>query len=313
MKQKKLIVVCGPTASGKTKLGIELAKVYNGEIVSADSMQVYQYMDIGTAKPSTAEMQGIPHHMLSICSPEQPFSVALYVKKASECVDIILQRGKQPIIVGGTGLYIDSLCRGLEFADESPDRSVIADLQAEAKDKGLCVLYARLQDIDPDSAARMSPQDEKRILRALEVFLTTGKTQSEHNRLSKLRPPRYARATIGLSFQDREDLRQRINQRVDEMVAQGLFQELDALLARGTPATALQAIGYKEILQARAQGLPDSWAIEEIKLRSRQYAKRQLTWFRRTPDVHWILWDKHPDFSAALQNSRGFLASQGLE
>lgn len=311
--EKELIVICGPTASGKTKLGIELCKHVGGEVISADSMQVYRGMDIGTAKPSLKEQEGIPHHMLSVAEPWEPYSVARYVKEATACVEEVFSRGKQPVVVGGTGLYINALCRGQEFADFSEESGLRAQLQEEAERLGMEVLLERLSKVDPESAARLHPNDGKRIIRALEVYLETGKTLSRHNLETKQRKPRYARHLIGLTFEDRNDLRARIDRRVDDMVKAGLLDEVQTLLAQGVSreATALQAIGYKEVLRALDEGLPLELAIAEIKLRSKQYAKRQLTWFRREADIHWISWEKTPDFSLALQNSISFLQRRG--
>lgn len=310
----KIIVVCGPTASGKTKLGIALAKRLSGEVVSADSMQVYRNMDVGTAKPSWEEREGVVHHMLDVADPWENYSVARYVQEATACTDEILRRGKLPIVVGGTGLYIDSLLRGLNFAAIDPEGSMRATLQEEANALGVPVLWARLQKVDPEAAERLHPNDEKRIIRALEVFYETGKTISQHNRESKNAPPKYEAAVIGLSYQNREELKARIDLRVDDMIAQGLEEEVRTLLKRGIPrnCTAMQAIGYKELAACVELGAPLDHAIEEIKLRSRQYAKRQLTWFRRKADIHWILWEKSPDFPSALQNSISFLHEEGL-
>ena len=311
----KLMVVCGPTASGKTKLGILLAKELNGEVVSADSMQLYRTMDIGTAKPTLEEREGIPHHMLDVADPWEQYSVARYVEEATACVEDIFARGKQPIVVGGTGLYIDALCRGLDFADEMPESHYREQLQKQVAEQGMEPLLRRLAEVDPSSAAKLHPNDEKRIIRALEVFEATGKTITQHNQESQLRPPKYERATIGLSFADRARLRARIDLRVDEMMAQGLEQEVRGLLERGIPqsCTAMQAIGYKEMVRHLEEGNSPLEAAEEIKLRSRQYAKRQLSWFRRDSQIHWNLWGETPNFSSALQNSIPFLIAQGLK
>jgi tRNA dimethylallyltransferase len=311
----KIAVVCGPTASGKTKLGIALAKSLKGEVVSADSMQVYRNMDVGTAKPTLEEQEGIPHHMLDVASPWENYSVARYVEEATACIDKILQRGRLPIVVGGTGLYIDALCKGLQFASFDPESVVRRKLQEEARTLGAPALWTKLKQVDEEAADRLHPNDEKRIIRALEVFYETGKTISQHNRESKLVPPRYESAVIGLDFSNRVDLRDRIDQRVDEMMARGLEREVRALLEQEIPrtCTAMQAIGYKELATCLIQGTPIADAVEEIKLRSRQYAKRQLTWFRRKAGIHWILWEKSPDFPSALQNSISFLQREGLE
>lgn len=311
---QKLIVLGGPTASGKTKLGVQLCQALGGEVVSADSMQIYRGMDIGTAKPSLAEREGIPHHMLDVADPWEDYSVARYVQEASRCVDDIVARGKIPVIVGGTGLYIEALCRGQVFAEFFPESPHRKALQEEAARIGSLPLWERLHTVDPARAAQLHPNDEKRIIRALEVFLDTGKPLSEHNREKAATPPRYARVMLGLNFASRADLRARIDQRVDEMLEQGLLEELRRLLDAGLSpsSTAMQAIGYKELLGVLTKGESRAAAAEEIKLRSRQYAKRQLTWFRRFSEMHWIIWDKTPDFSSALQNSMCFLQAEGV-
>lgn len=313
--KRTLIVLCGPTATGKTQLGVALCQAIGGEVISADSMQVYRGMDIGTAKPSLEEQGGIPHHMLSVIDPQERYSVARYVEEATACVEDIFARGKQPVVVGGTGLYIDALCRGVVFAQEDIDEALRHRLQSEAKEQGSAALWQKLQHLDPESAQNLHPNDEKRVIRALEIFLQTGKPLALHNRESSQQEARYARCLIGLNYSIRADLYTRINHRVDEMLQAGLLGEVDALLEQGLPsdATALQAIGYKEILRAREEGWTVPQTVEEIKLRSRQYAKRQLSWFRRASDLHWLLWNKMPDFSIGLQNSISFLQREGLK
>ncbi len=308
---RKLIVLCGPTASGKTKLGVALAKELDGEVVSADSMQIYRGMDIGTAKPSLLEREGIPHHMLDVVDPNESYSVARYVSQATACVEDILSRGKQPILVGGTGLYIDALVAGREFAQESSGvyRTL---LQERLLKEGIPPLLDELKKVDPESADRLHPNDEKRILRALEVYYETGETISQHNARTKALPDRYPALRIGLSFQDRAKLYQRINQRVDEMLTAGLEAEVKALLQTGVSpeATAMQAIGYKEMVACLERGEPIQMAAEEIKLRSRQYAKRQLSWFRRREDLRWILWSDEPCFAAGIKEATAYIKEQ---
>ena len=309
-----ILVVCGPTASGKTALAVELALRFDGEVVSSDSMQVYRRMDIGTAKPSALEMRGVPHHMLDVADPEENYSVARYVSDAIPIVDDILARGKLPIVAGGTGLYIDALVAGREFAAFDPDDTLRETLQNRVLTEGLPALRAELEAIDPEAAARIHPNDEKRIIRALEVWLSTGKTISQHNKETQALPNRYTPLTIGLNFADRADLWARIDKRVDIMMEQGLVDEVEALLASGVPdsCTAMQAIGYKEMVAALREGRPAAEGAEEIKLRSRQYAKRQLTWFRRNSAAKWHLWEKEPDFSAAVETSTNFIREHGL-
>ena len=310
----KILVVSGPTASGKTALAVELALAHNGEVVSADSMQIYRRMDIGTAKPTRAEMRGVPHHMLDVADPEEDFSVARYVELAARCVDDILARGKLPIVAGGTGLYIDSLLSGRTFARFDPDSPLRRELEEELARRGGAALLEELARVDPDTAARLHPNDGKRIVRALEVYRSTGTTLTEHNAMTRSLPPRYDALTLTLAFQRREDMWDRIDRRVDRMMADGLAEEVRALLDSGVPdrCTAMQAIGYKEMAAALRGDGDTARAAEEIKLRSRQYAKRQLTWFRRNPDARWLLWDREPDLSAALQASTKYLSEFGI-
>ena len=283
-----ILCIAGPTAAGKTALAVELAKELDGEVVSCDSMQVYRRMDIGTAKPSPEEMQGIPHHMIDVAEPDEDFSVSRYCAMAAPIVDDIVARGKTAIIAGGTGLYMDSLIRGNDFAP-FPSTGVREKLEAEADEVGLPAMLARLREIDPDTADRVS--DRKRILRALEVYLETGETITEHNRKTRLIPPKYTPLWLGLDFADRGELYRRIDKRVDIMLEMGLMEEIRSLLDGGIPekCTAMQAIGYKEFVNALEGREPLSQAAEEVKKASRHYAKRQLTWFRRNPAVRWLV------------------------
>ena len=283
-----IVCLAGPTASGKTALAVELAKELDGEVVSCDSMQVYRRMDIGTAKPSREEMQGIPHHMIDVAEPDEDFSVSRYCAMAAPIVDDIVARGKTAIIAGGTGLYMDSLIRGNDFAP-FPSTGVRERLEAEADEVGLPAMLTRLREIDPDTADRVS--DRKRILRALEVYLETGETITEHNRKTRLIPPKYTPLWLGLDFADRGELYRRIDKRVDIMLEMGLMEEIRSLLDSGIPekCTAMQAIGYKEFVNALEGREPLSQATEEVKKASRHYAKRQLTWFRRNPAVRWLV------------------------
>lgn len=308
----KVLTIVGPTASGKTRLAVELAQRFNGEVVSCDSMQIYRYMDIGTAKPTKEEMAGVPHHMLDVADPDENYSAARYVEQASACVEDILARGKLPIIAGGTGLYRDALLAGRTFAAFSGKYR--EELQRKAAEGQLPRLYEELRRIDPERAEKLHPADEKRILRALEVWYETGKTITEHDEESRRQPPRYEAVSIGLSFSNREDMWKRIDHRVDAMMSAGLVAEVRALLDRGIPSTctAMQAIGYKEMVCALDAGRPPEEAAEEIKLRSRQYAKRQLTWFRRDLSVHWFLWENTPIFEKALAFSTQILEETGL-
>ena len=283
-----ILCIAGPTASGKTALAVELAKELDGEVVSCDSMQVYRRMDIGTAKPSREEMQGIPHHMIDVAEPDEDFSVSRYCAMAAPIVDDIVARGKTAIIAGGTGLYMDSLIRGNDFAP-FPSTGVREKLEAEADEVGLPAMLTRLREIDPDTADRVS--DRKRILRALEVYLETGETITEHNRKTRLIPPKYTPLWLGLDFADRGELYRRIDRRVDIMLEMGLMEEIRSLLDSGIPekCTAMQAIGYKEFVNALEERETVQQAAEEVKKASRHYAKRQLTWFRRNPAVRWLV------------------------
>ena len=314
--QAKNTVLCvvGPTACGKTKMGVLLAKRLGGEVVSVDSMQIYRGMTIGTAAPTAAEMDGVPHHMVAVADPSEQWSVARFVHTADACVQDILQRGRLPVLVGGTGLYLDALIAGRDFAAGQAGGEIRKALEERLQSEGIEPLLEELRAVDPDTAQRLSPADHKRILRALEVFRETGKPISQHNAESRQKPGKYRPLYIGLAFRNREDMKALIDRRVDEMVRAGLREEAEALLRAGLPpgSTALQAIGYKECLQWLRGEASFEAAVEEIKLRSRQYAKRQLTWLRRNPDIHWIYWDKERDFDKALQEATEILSALGV-
>ena len=282
-----IICIAGPTASGKTALAVELAKALDGEVVSCDSMQVYKYMDIGTAKPTEEEKQGIVHHMLDVAEPWEDFSVSRYCEMASPIVDDIIARGKTAIIAGGTGLYMDSLIKGNDFAP-FPSTGVRERLENQADEEGIDALRAILKEIDPEAEARI--HDRKRLIRALEVYYETGKTITQHNLETQAIPPKYTPLWLGLDFASRQELYDRIDLRVDIMLQQGLVEEIRRLLDRGIPekCTALQAIGYKEFVAALGGNGTVQEAAELVKQSSRRYAKRQLTWFRRNPNVHWL-------------------------
>ena len=285
-----IICIAGPTASGKTALAVALAKELNGEEVSCDSMQVYKRMDIGTAKPTPEEMQGIPHHMIDVAEPWEDFSVSRYCEMAAPIVDDIISRGKTAIIAGGTGLYMDSLIRGSAFAP-FPSTGVRERLEAQADAEGMEAMLSRLRAVDPDSAARLHLSDRKRIIRALEVFLETGETITEHNRKTQAVPPRYTPLWLGLDFSERGELYRRIDLRVGKMLEMGLIEEIQSLLDSGIPekATAMQAIGYKEFVDALDGRCTIEEAADQVRQSSRRYAKRQLTWFRRNRRIHWII------------------------
>ena len=297
----RMICIVGPTATGKTRLSVALAQALDGEVVSFDSMQVYRGMTIGTAAPTPEEMAGVPHHMIGVIDPRENFSVSRYCELADPIVQDILRRGKTVVLVGGTGLYIDSLIAGRAFAPQ-PQDGLRAALEREADERGMDTMLDRLRAVDPETAATLHPSNRKRVLRALEVYEQTGLPISEHNRRTQALPPRYDPLWIGLDYENRQTLWQRITQRVDGMLEAGLREELAALVALGLPrdSTALQAIGYKELLNDPAT------AREQIVLRSRQYAKRQRTWFRRNPTVHWLFAD-HKTFEEIFSDSRQLL------
>ena len=299
-----IICIAGPTASGKTALAVELAKELNGEVASCDSMQVYRRMDIGTAKPNQAEMQGIIHHMLDVADPDEDFSVSRYCEMATPIVDDIVARGKTAIIAGGTGLYMDALIRGNDFAPY-PATGRREELEERAHREGIEALMAWLQDIDPEAAAKLHLSDRKRIIRALEVYLETGETISTHNKRTQAIPPRYQPLWLGLDFEDRAVLYNRIDRRVDIMLEQGLITEIEELLAAGIPkkSTAMQAIGYKEFLAAMDGQCTIMQAAEDVKKASRHYAKRQLTWFRRNANMNWLV-RRGDGMDEIIQNAR---------
>jgi len=306
VKEKaEIIVITGPTATGKTALGALLAKTLDGEVVSADSMQVYKYMDIGTAKPNADEMLGIPHHMIDLVPPWEDYSVARYVADAACCIDGILMHGKTPVLVGGTGLYIDSLLSGRGFSAKG-DEALRRDLEKEYDQTGGGAMLRKLGEFDPDSAAKLHENDKKRIVRAFEVYRTSGKPISQHDLETKAIPPRYKATKIALTFSDRAELYARIDRRVDDMLSKGLEREVRSLLEMGVPpgATSLQAIGYKEMVDMISGASNPDDAAEKIKMESRRYAKRQLTWLRRDSAVKWITWDRTSDIEGAVQRIR---------
>ena len=301
-----IICLAGPTASGKTALAVELAKEFDGEVVSCDSMQVYRRMDIGTAKPTKEEMQGIPHHMIDVASPEEDYSVSRYCAQAAPIVEDIVARGKTAIIAGGTGLYMDSLIRGNDFAP-FPSTGVRQRLEAQADAEGLEAMADWLRSVDPEAAERI--HDRKRLLRALEVYLETGETITEHNRRTQAIPPRFTPVWLGLDFEDRQQLYDRIDLRVTKMLEMGLLEEIRELLASGVPekATAMQAIGYKEFVDALASREKLEAAADQVRKSSRRYAKRRLTWFRRNKAMHWLIREKQTTGEDIFRSARQVL------
>ena len=303
-----IICIAGPTASGKTALAVELAKTLGGEVVSCDSMYVYRRMNIGTAKPSLDEIQGIPHHMIDVCEPTEDFSVSRYTEMATPIVDDILARGKTAIIAGGTGLYMDALIKGNDFAPV-PATGHREQLEKQLEQEGLSPLLARLEAIDPEAAER-SQGNPRRIIRALEVWLETGQTITEHNRRTQAIPPRYQPLWLGLDYTSRQALYNRIDLRVELMLQQGLLEEIQQLLNSGIPknCTAMQAIGYKEFVEAMEGKSTTQEAAAQVQQSSRRYAKRQLTWFRRNKDMHWLMRQGNDDFDKILHEARQIAA-----
>lgn len=301
MEDKKipLIAVVGPTASGKTALSIALAKALCGEIVSADSMQIYKGISVASAAPTASEMQGVPHYMLEFLPPDTPYSVADYVLTAAEYIKKIYNSGKQPILVGGTGLYIDSLTGGITFSSAKVDEQLRKSLEEQYDLLGGEEMLKKLSEIDSLAAAKLNPTDRRRIVRAFEIYETTGLTKTEANINSKSLPSPYKTVFIGITYRDRETLYSRINKRVDLMLQNGLLQEAEATLSLAGGSAAAQAIGHKE-LHSYIRGektLED--AVETLKRETRRYAKRQLTWFRRNENINWIYADECDDIAAA--------------
>ena len=309
MPLNNIICIAGPTASGKTALAVELAKCLDGEVVSCDSMQIYKRMDIGTAKPTQEEMQGIVHHMLDVAEPWEDFSVSRYCEMAAPIVDDICARGKAAIIAGGTGLYMDALIRGNAFAP-CPSTGMREKLESQADAEGMEAMLSLLASIDPDAAIRLHLSDRKRILRALEVYYETGETITAHNLKTQALPPRYTPVWFALEDADRADLYARIDSRVDKMLEAGLLEEIRGLLDDGIPekCTAMQAIGYKEFVSALNGQCSISEAAAQVQQSSRRYAKRQLTWFRRNPAIHWLRREKGGTTAEIVEKARQVLA-----
>ena len=290
-KQNAVAVILGPTASGKSALAVAVAKALNGEVISADSMQIYREMQIATAKPTKEEMDGVPHHLIDFVDPATPFSVAQYAALCDETIRDVLRRKKLPILVGGTGLYIDTVVQNTQFFPDAGTDARQA-LQQRAQDCGGEVLLKELEAIDPETARRLHPSDVKRILRALEVYASTGKTMTQQLEASHKAASDFRFCLIGLTASDRQALYDRINQRVDRMLDAGLLDEAAAFFASPNAATAKQAIGYKELKPFLDGVEPLETAVERLKRETRRYAKRQLTWFRRNPNIHWLFIDK---------------------
>jgi len=305
---KNALVVLGPTASGKTAISVKLAKEVNGEIISADSMQIYKYMDIGTAKPDESEKDGIPHYMMDEIEPDEEFSVARFKEMATGYIKDILARGKVPIIVGGTGLYINSLVYNVNFSETICDWKLREQLQREAKEKGNKYLHDELRKVDAIAAESIHYNNVKRVIRALEVFKHTNKPISYHQKISRMEPSEYYFYMIGLNM-DREKLYNRINLRVDQMIENGLVSEVKKLLDIGYDRNlvSMQGLGYKEIISFLKGECTLEEAITIIKRDTRRYAKRQLTWFRRIEDIYWVSVDKYEDSQEILENIKTVL------
>lgn len=306
----KVIVICGPTASGKTALAVELAKIYNGEVISADSMQIYTDMDIASAKPTLEEQQGIPHYLVGFLDPIESFSVADYVKMCDVCVRDIFARGKTPIICGGTGLYISSFVDNLTFDDSEQDYEFREEMRRFAKENGNAALLERLREIDPETAETLHENNVGRIIRALEVYKTTGHTISQSKVMSRENPSPYEFVMITLDFADREQLHERINKRVDDMVSRGLVEEARQCFSQTNRQTAAQAIGCKELYPYFRGEKQLQECIEELKLRTRQYAKRQLTWFRRDKRISRLEIVRNDEFSDIVRKAREIIDKQ---
>lgn len=302
MNNHTVIVITGPTASGKTPLGVSLALALESEVVSADSMQLYRGLDIGSAKPTGKEMRGVPHRMIDVADPWEDYSVSRWVESAAACCDALLAQGKTPVIVGGTGLYIESLLSGRDFSAAPGDSGLRERLGAEYDALGGAAFRERLRTVDPERAEKLAPGDKKRLVRSMEVFLLTGETITAHDERTKLLPPRYASRRFALTWKRRETLYERIRQRVDDMMTAGLAEEVERLLQSGLSekSTAMQAIGYKEIAAALRGECTMADAVETVKRESCRYAKRQLTWLRRDKELVWLPREDYPTEDSLL-------------
>ena len=301
--KSKILAIAGPTASGKTALSIEMAKRYNGEIVSCDSMQIYKFMNIGTAKPTREEMGGIPHYMIDEISPDESFSVVQYVERARGYIDDILSRGKLPVLVGGTGLYLDSVINNTRFSDGESDEEYRNELYALAEKEGNGAVHKLLQEIDKESAEKIHENNLRRVIRALEIYKTTGKTMTQVN-LESVQEPLYDSLIIGLDV-ERQMLYERINRRVDIMISDGLLDEVREIMKMGIrkDTTAMQAIGYKELVSYFEGHCTLDEAIDKIKQESRRYAKRQMTWLRRNEKINWIVLQNDYNYDKIVKQS----------
>ena len=298
-----VLAVAGPTASGKTALAVALAKELDGEVVSADSMQVYGEMQIGTARPLEEEMEGVPHHMLGFLPPTESFSVADYVERAAACIREIHARGKLPIVAGGTGLYIRSLLRGIRFSQMPEDEALRRELEAQSEQDPVA-RWETLRELDPEAAAAIHPNNRKRVIRAVEVCRVTGVPFSVQSKQAAEGDSPYRYALVCLGFHDRQKLYDRINRRVDVMMEQGLLKEAEGFLKSHPGGTAVQAIGYKELAPYFRKECPLETAVENIRRETRRYAKRQLTWFRREEEAHWLYVDEPGGLTRLVEQAK---------
>ena len=311
MQKIPLIAIVGPTATGKTALGVELAKLCGGEVVSGDSMQLYKGMDIATAKPTPEETQGIPHHLISVFDTDKAFSAASYVTLAKAAIEDICRRGKQPILVGGTGLYISSLIYNIAFTPSKSSPRLREELQKKAAEQGGQALLDVLREFDPETAGSLHPNNLGRIIRAIEIYRLEGVTMSEQKRRSRREESPYDATVIGLSFKDRQRLYDRINRRVDRMLQDGLLEEAAAVRAKPLSATASQAIGYKELEDYFEGKCALEEAAERLRQSTRNYAKRQLTWFARDPRIRWIYLDNTQSIKEVVDITKTILENTG--
>lgn len=314
---KKIIVIAGPTASGKSALALELARIFGGEIVSADSMQIYKHLDIGTAKPTREELSLVPHHMVDVIEPREKnaYSSADFARDAKEIINDVLERGRVPILCGGTGLYIDSVINATEFSEGDTDFAYRDELFEVAREKGNLHVHDMLRAIDPESAEATHPNNLKRVIRALEIYHTTGITKTEWDKRSHEKPAEFEASFIALNYIDREKLYERINRRVDIMLERGLLDEVEHLLKDGyliKGTTAAQAIGYKELIAYFEGTASLEEAVEDIKRESRRYAKRQLTWFSRNDKINWLYPDNADTFKIIVNNAVEILKKDGF-
>lgn len=292
MNRIPVVAVVGPTASGKSDLAVEICRRFGGEVVSADSMQIYKGMDIATAKPTEEEKQNIPHHMMDFLDNTEDYSVALYQQATAECIAEIYSRGLLPVVCGGTGLYVDTLLNNVKLSEDSYDEELRVSLLKRAEDEGAGRLLEEVRAFDPEYAEKLHPNNVKRIVRALEVYKTTGTTMTEQNKLSKQTSP-YDVCFIGLDAEDRQFLYDRIDRRVDVMLERGLEEEAREYLSSANGSTSAQAIGYKELRPFFDGAITLDEAVENLKKATRRYAKRQLTWFRRNERINWLYIDKY--------------------